>query len=110
MRKCTHTHEHNLLNRSVARPFRITHSRSQPVGEWYRPVGALPDIIEHERTGVIVKPGNVEGTCSAMGRLASLRLGLKQLTAEMCILHLTDEVVPIRGTTGTDVDPENRTG
>jgi hypothetical protein len=64
-------------------------------------VGALPDIIEHERTGVIVKPGDVEGLASAMGRLASLRLGLKQLTAEMRILHLTDEVDPIRGTTGT---------
>jgi len=28
------------------------------------PVEALPDIIEHERTGLIVKPGDVEGLAS----------------------------------------------
>ncbi|MBR0795969.1 glycosyltransferase family 4 protein [Bradyrhizobium jicamae] len=33
------------------------------------PVGALPEIIEHERTGLIVKPGDVEGLASALGRL-----------------------------------------
>jgi hypothetical protein len=42
-------------------------------------------------------------------RLASLRLGLKQLMAEMRILHLTDEVDFVRGTMGTEADPENRT-
>jgi glycosyltransferase involved in cell wall biosynthesis len=31
-------------------------------------VAALPDIIEHERTGLIVKPGDVEGLASALGR------------------------------------------
>ncbi|WP_198030108.1 glycosyltransferase family 4 protein [Bradyrhizobium sp. Tv2a-2] len=33
------------------------------------PVGALPDLIEHERTGLIVEPGDVEGLASALGRL-----------------------------------------
>ena len=33
------------------------------------PVGALPELIEHERTGLIVKPGDVEGLASALGRL-----------------------------------------
>jgi glycosyltransferase involved in cell wall biosynthesis len=33
------------------------------------PVGALLDIIEHERTGLIVAPGDVEGLASALGRL-----------------------------------------
>jgi hypothetical protein len=30
--------------------------------------GALPDIIEHERIRLIVKPGDVEGFASALGR------------------------------------------
>jgi glycosyltransferase involved in cell wall biosynthesis len=33
------------------------------------PGGALPDIIEHERTGLIVKPGDVEDIASALSRL-----------------------------------------
>jgi glycosyltransferase involved in cell wall biosynthesis len=33
------------------------------------PVGALPELIEHERTGLIVEPGDVEGLASALGRL-----------------------------------------
>lgn len=33
------------------------------------PVGALPDIIEHERTGLIVKPGDAKGLASALDRL-----------------------------------------
>ena len=33
------------------------------------PVGAIPEIIEHEKTGLIVKPGDVEGLASALGRL-----------------------------------------
>jgi len=33
------------------------------------PVGALPEIIEHERTGLIVTPGDVEGLASALERL-----------------------------------------
>jgi hypothetical protein len=31
--------------------------------------GVLPDIIEHERIGLIVKPGDVEQLASALGRL-----------------------------------------
>lgn len=33
------------------------------------PVGALPEIIKHEKTGLIVKPGDVEEIASALGRL-----------------------------------------
>jgi glycosyltransferase involved in cell wall biosynthesis len=33
------------------------------------PVGALPDVIEHERTGLFVKPGDVEGLAYALRRL-----------------------------------------
>jgi glycosyltransferase involved in cell wall biosynthesis len=33
------------------------------------PVGALPDIIEHERTRLIVKPGDVEELAPALSRL-----------------------------------------
>ncbi|QHO72388.1 hypothetical protein ACH79_06870 [Bradyrhizobium sp. CCBAU 051011] len=33
------------------------------------PVGALPELIEHERTGLIVEPGDVEGLAAALGRL-----------------------------------------
>lgn len=33
------------------------------------PVGALPDIIEHEKTGLFVEPGSAEGLASALGRL-----------------------------------------
>ncbi|KRR16785.1 hypothetical protein CQ14_14445 [Bradyrhizobium lablabi] len=33
------------------------------------PVGALPDIIEHEKTGLFVEPGDAEGLASALGRL-----------------------------------------
>jgi glycosyltransferase involved in cell wall biosynthesis len=32
-------------------------------------VGALPDIIEHERAGLIIKPGDVEELASALSRL-----------------------------------------
>jgi hypothetical protein len=31
--------------------------------------GVLPDIIEHERAGLIVEPGDVEGLACALGRL-----------------------------------------
>jgi glycosyltransferase involved in cell wall biosynthesis len=34
------------------------------------PVGALPDIIEHARTRLIVKPGDVDELVSALSRLA----------------------------------------
>jgi hypothetical protein len=65
-------HEYNPLNPPWFAPFGLPildHRRSpdQPVGEWCRPEGALPDIIEHERAGVIVKPGEVEGLTSAIG-------------------------------------------
>jgi glycosyltransferase involved in cell wall biosynthesis len=33
------------------------------------PVGALPDIIQHEKTGLVVKPSDVEGLAFPLGRL-----------------------------------------
>ncbi|WP_409192481.1 glycosyltransferase family 4 protein [Bradyrhizobium sp. RDM4] len=33
------------------------------------PVGALPDLIEDEKTGLIVEPGDVEGLASALARI-----------------------------------------
>lgn len=64
------------------------------------PVGALPDIIEHERTGLFVKPGDVEGLASALGRLiedpdlrwrlgeAGKALHRTQLDVEVCAERL----------------------
>lgn len=33
------------------------------------PVGALPDIVEHERTGLLVKPGDVDSLTAALQKL-----------------------------------------
>ena len=34
------------------------------------PVGALPEVVEHERTGLFVQPGDVSGLADALRRLA----------------------------------------
>jgi glycosyltransferase involved in cell wall biosynthesis len=64
------------------------------------PVGALPEFIEHERTGLIVKPGDVEGLASALDRLiedsdlrrrlgeAGKALHRTRLDIEVCAEHL----------------------
>lgn len=34
------------------------------------PVGGIPDVVEHERTGLLVEPGDVEGSATAIRELA----------------------------------------
>jgi glycosyltransferase involved in cell wall biosynthesis len=62
------------------------------------PMRALPELIEHERTGLIVEPDDVDGLASALGRLIDdpelrQRLGedgrtLSRLAIEICAERL----------------------
>jgi glycosyltransferase involved in cell wall biosynthesis len=35
------------------------------------PVGAIPDLLEHERNGLMVNPGDVRGLADALKRMSS---------------------------------------
>lgn len=51
-------------------PTSVIEASAHGVGVICIPVAALPDVVGHERTGVIVKPDHVEAFASALSRLA----------------------------------------
>jgi glycosyltransferase involved in cell wall biosynthesis len=60
-------------------PLSVVEAFARGIAVVCTPVGALPDIVQHEITGLLVEPGDVDGLAAALERLladASLRARL----------------------------------
>jgi glycosyltransferase involved in cell wall biosynthesis len=56
------SHDENL-------PLSVVEAFARGISVVCTPVGALPDIVEHEGSGLLVQPGDVDGLTEAIGRL-----------------------------------------
>lgn len=52
-------------------PLSVVEAFARGIAVICTPVGALPDIVQHEVTGLVVRPGDVDGLVCALDRLLS---------------------------------------